>query len=109
MEKIIPFTITEDEEREVVRKLYQINKEGEIKKEGIIYTCNEEKIKHIIFNSEILESKKELLHLRNCYVYVISSMMEIMHKVEEYDSLEKYNNLLQVITSVIDKYIMEGN
>lgn len=107
MEKIIPFTITE-EERAVVRKLYQINKEGEIKKEGIIYFCDEEKIKHIIFNSEISESKEELLHLRNCYVYVISSMMEIMHKVKEYDSLEKYNNLLQVITSLIDKYIMEG-
>lgn len=109
MEKIIPFTITEEEERAVVRKLYQINEEGEIKKEGIIYFCNEEKIKHIIFNSEISETKEELLHLRNCYVYVISSMMEIMHKVEEYESLEKYNNLLQVITSIIDKYIMEGN
>jgi len=109
MNKIMPFIITEDEERVVIRKLYQINEEGEIKKEGIIYSCNEEKIKHIIFNCEISESKEELLHLRNCYVYVISSMIEIMHRVKDYEALEKYNNLLQVITSLIDKYIMEEN
>lgn len=90
--------------------LKEIERIGNIKREGIIITCNEEEL------TQLLNVKKlhnmELTYLRNALVKRIADKIENIRMRDEYephykdtiiDAIEKEHAIMTVVTGIIDK------
>lgn len=90
--------------------LKEIERIGNIKREGIIITCNEEEL------TQLLNVKKlhnmELTYLRNALVKRIADKIENIRMRDEYEphykeaiinAIEKEHAIMTVVTGIIDK------
>lgn len=90
--------------------LKEIERIGNIKREGIIITCNEEELIQLL-NVKKLHNM-ELTYLRNALVKRIADKIENIRMRDEYephykdtiiDAIEKEHAIMTVVTGIIDK------
>ena len=92
--------------------LKEVERIGEIKRDGIIITCNEEEIEKLL-NVRKLHNM-ELTYLRNSLVKRLADRIEEIRMRDEYEphykeaiinAIEKEHAIMTVVTSIIDKEI----
>lgn len=90
--------------------LKEIERIGNIKREGIIITCNEEELIQLL-NVKKLHNM-ELTYLRNALVKRIADKIENIRMRDEYEphykeaiinAIEKEHAIMTVVTGIIDK------
>lgn len=94
---------------EVSKNAIQVKLLGEVKRNGIVITCNQEVVDSIIFGTKEF-TKEELINLRNHYVKFISDAISIVrdNPNDKYiEDVEKINALMTVITGSIDKRLYQ--
>lgn len=104
------FKLTEGERRYCQDIVEQLKDYGEIKKEGIIIHCNQEKVNFILFGriySPEDYTTEELVEIRNILVIGISEIIESLIMNNYNEEYEEMQNILQVVTWTIDKYLYE--
>lgn len=99
------FRITEFQRAECFANILELMKKGEITKEGIIISCNQEKVNKLLFERNHY-TEDELIDIRNNYVYCLSELIEEARE-EDFELADKFINIMTVITGTIDKRIYE--
>lgn len=104
------FKLKEWQKKRVLEEVLELKAKGEIKKEGIIITCNQTEVDFILFGAISPEeyTKEELQHMRNVYVAGISEIVDKTIEFGSYEKVEQLMDIIQVITWTIDKYLMKG-
>lgn len=88
--------------------LYNIERLGDIQKDGIVCICNEEELQKLLFLG--LFNKEELVSLRNILVEKISDRIDINRNVtKNFWRVEHLTATMTVVTGIIDQEIHKAD
>ena len=94
--------------------LGEIERIGNIKREGLIIHCDEEKIKEFL-EIKYLKEEDELRGLRNLLVKTLADRISAMRITEDmvedkkklYENIDKQHAIMTVVTGIIDNRLWE--